>query len=320
MSTTKSPLRLIRVAHALGREVFPEYWHPFAPRKFTVPQLFACLVLKEFLRLDYRKLSALLEDAPSLGAAIGLKSTPHFTTFQKAACRLLRSRHVRRVLDQTVRVAQTTGLLRRRIAQAALDGTGFETRHISAYFVKRRERACKAGYQTTTYTRYPYAEFVCDCRTHLVVAVETGRGPGPDLPYFQPILRQTVGRIPVSELLADAGFDSESAHEFARERGIRAIIPPTRGRPTTNRLRGYWRHRMKQRFPKQKYGQRWQVETVNSMIKRMLDAALRARTYWSQSREIVLRVITLNLMILRRPELFYRAGQNYLLDRVRWFC
>jgi hypothetical protein len=307
VSTTKSPLRLIQVAHALGRDVFPEYWHPFAPRKFTVPQLFACLVLKEFLRLDYRKLSALLEDAPSLGAAIGLKSIPHFTTFQKAAFRLLRSRHVRRVLDQTVRVAQTTGLLRRRIAQAALDGTGFETRHISAYFVKRRERACKAGYQTTTYTRYPYAEFVCDCRTHFVVAVETGRGPGPDLPYFQPILRQTVGRIPVSELLADAGFDSESAHEFARERGIRAIIPPTRGRPTTNRLRGYWRNRMKQRFPKQKYGQRWQVETVNSMIKRMLDAALRARTYWSQSREIVLRVITLNLMILRRTEVFYRA-------------
>ena len=86
-----------------------------------------------------------------------------------------------------------------------------------------------------------------------------------------------------------------------------AIIPPTRGRPTDKPLRGYWRNRMKQRFPKRKYGQRWQVETVNSMIKRLLDAALRARTYWSQSREIVLRVLTLNLMILRRLWVFYRA-------------
>ena len=57
---------------------------------------------------------------------------------------------------------------------------------------------------------------------------------------------------------------------------------------------------MKRWFPKKQYGQRWQVETVNSMIKRLLGAALRARTYWSQSREILLRVLTLNVMILRR--------------------
>jgi hypothetical protein len=61
--------------------VFPTYWHRYAPRKFTVPQLFACLVLKEFLRLDYRKLSALLKDAPSLTEAIGLHEVLHFTTF-----------------------------------------------------------------------------------------------------------------------------------------------------------------------------------------------------------------------------------------------
>ena len=64
---------------------------------------------------------------------------------------------------------------------------------------------------------------------------------------------------------------------------------------------------MKRRFPKKQYGQRWQIETVNSMIKRLLDAALRARTYWSQSREIVLRVLTLNMMILWRIYVFYRA-------------
>jgi hypothetical protein len=34
------------------------------------------------------------------------------------------------------------------------------------------------------------------------------------------------------------------------------------------------------------------------MIKRTLGAALRARKYWSQSRENVLKVLTLNVMIL----------------------
>ena len=215
MSTTKSPIRLLLAAHALGRRTLRKYWHRFAPKTFTVPQLFACLVLKEFLRLDYRKLSALLEDAPSLTAVIALTKVPHYTTFQKAAQRLLLARHAQRILDETVRAAKTTGLLRRRVALAALDGTGFETRHISAYFVKRRERACKTGYQTTTYTRYPYANLVCDCATHFVLAVVTGRGPGSDIPYFQPALRQTVRRTPVAALLADAAFDSESAHQFA---------------------------------------------------------------------------------------------------------
>ena len=298
-TTSKSPKRILQVAHAVGRRQLPEYSHRFSPKKFTLPQLFACLVLKEFLRLDYRKLSALLEDAPSLAAVIGLSSVPHFSTFQKAADRLLLTKHARRLLDETVVAARRVKLLKKRVALAALDGTGFETRHISAYFVKRRERACKTGYQTTTYTRYPYANILCDCRTHFVLGVVTGRGPGPDIPYYEPVLRQASGRIRVGTLLADAGFDSERAHVFARTQcGIRAIIPATRGRPTTKRLRGHWRNKMKQRFPKRKYGQRWQIETVHSMIKRTLGAALRARSYWSQSREIVLKALTLNVMIL----------------------
>jgi hypothetical protein len=297
--TSKSPKRILMVAHAIGQQRLPRYSHRFSPKKFTLPQLFACLVLKEFMRLDYRKLSALLEDTPSWAAAIGLASVPHFSTFQKAADRLLLARHAQRLLDETVQAAQNVGLLKKRVALAAVDGTGFETRHISAYFVKRRERACKTGYQTTTYTRYPYANFVCDCRSHFVLSVVTGRGPGPDDPYFEPALRQAVGRTPVATLLADAGFDSEHAHVFARDEcGVRAIIPATRGRPTTKPLRGHHRNKMKQRFPKKKYGQRWQIETVNSMIKRTLGAALRARKYWSQSREIILKVLTLNVMIL----------------------
>jgi hypothetical protein len=40
-------------------------------------QLFGCLMLKEFLRLDYRTLSTLFEDAPELAALIDLDYVPH---------------------------------------------------------------------------------------------------------------------------------------------------------------------------------------------------------------------------------------------------
>jgi transposase len=309
MSTTsKSPLRVLRAAHRIGERRLRRYWHRFSPRKFTLPQLFACLVLKEFLRLDYRKLAALLEDAPSLSSAIGLVCIPHFTTFQKAARRLLRSQSAGGLLDETIEAAVHCRLMKRPVARAAIDGTGFETRHISAYFVRRRAKGCKTGYQTTTYTRWPAASLVCDCDSHLVLAVITGRGPGPDDPYFQPALAQAVRRSPVKLLLADAGYDSEAAHVFAREQcGTRTLIPATRGRPTPKPLRGYWRNQMRTRFNRRTYGQRWQAETVNSMIKRTMDSSLRARHYPSQSREIVLRVLTHNIMILRPRQAFLQS-------------
>jgi hypothetical protein len=298
-TTSKSPKRILQVAHALGKQRLRTYWHRFSPKKFTLPQLFACLVLKEFLRLDYRKLSALLEDTPSLATAIDLKQVPHFSTFQKAAARLLISRRVQLLLDETVRAATEHRVMKKKVALAAIDGTGFESRHISAYFVKRRARACKTGYQTTTYTRYPSANLLCDCDSHLVLSVATGRGPGPDDPYFRRVVKQAAERVKIAALAADAGYDSEAAHVYAREEcGARTLIPATRGRPTTKPLKGYWRQRMKTRFNHEKYGQRWQVETVNSMIKRLMGSALRARTYWSQSREITLRVLTHNIMIL----------------------
>jgi transposase len=291
---------VLLTAFAVGQASLRAYSHVCSPKKFTQPQLFACLVLKEFMQLDYRKLATLLHDAPSLAAAIELKTVPHFTTFQKAARRLLKSRHAERLLDQSVEQAIERKVVKRKVKLAALDGTGFETRHISAYYVKRRERACKTGYQTTTYTRYPVAEIICDCASHMALGVVTGRGPGPEDKYFRPVLDQARGRTNVNTVLADAGLDSESAHCYARQTcGMRTLIPPTRGRPTEKLPSGRWRRVMATRFNKQKYGQRWQVETLISMIKRMLGSALRARKYWTQNREIVLRVLTHNIMILR---------------------
>lgn len=65
---------------------------------------------------------------------------------------------------------------------------------------------------------------------------------------------------------------------------------------------------MQQAFEKKIYGQRRQVETVFSMIKRNQGEALRSKTYWAQNREMRLKVLTHNItVILLVKELFYRA-------------
>ncbi len=50
------------------------------------------------------------------------------------------------------------------------------------------------------------------------------------------------------------------------------------------------------------------------MIKRTMGSALRARTYWSQAREISLRVLTHNIMILWRKQVFDRADLSPFLQ------
>jgi hypothetical protein len=313
VKTSKSPRRVIKTAYLIGSLALPPYAHLYSPKKFTQPQLFACLALKEFLQLDYRKLVGLLSDSPELCNAIDLAVVPHFTTFQKAARRLLRLPHAERLLGKTIRLAKVTGRIQPRVALAAGDGTGWESHHVSHYFVKRRA-SCSKYWQKTTYNTFPKAGVLCDTASHLILAVVPERGPGPDIKHFRPMLDQGLRQMEIQAAALDAGYDAEHTHEYARsECGVRTLIPALIGRRTNKPPRGYWRRQMAQRLHLTRYTQRWQAETVNSMLKRLMGSALRARSYWSQCRETFLRAITLNVMILRRRKVFYRAGRESLL-------
>jgi hypothetical protein len=50
---TKSPLRLARHALLVGCEALRPYTSKYSPRRYTQPQLFACLALKAFHKTDY---------------------------------------------------------------------------------------------------------------------------------------------------------------------------------------------------------------------------------------------------------------------------
>jgi hypothetical protein len=115
-----------------------------------------------------------------------------------------------------------------------------------------------------------------------------------------PAVAQAATNLPIDRLLADAGYDAEANHRFCRQQlNIRSTIIPVneRGRKK-GELAGHYRNQMKNNFPKRKYRQRWQVESVMSRMKRRLGYALRGRTDESRGTECSLRVLTYNLMIL----------------------
>jgi hypothetical protein len=294
---TKSPVRVARHALAVGSLAARRYAHRFSPKKYTQPQLFACLVLKTFLKTDYRGLTAHLADHSDLRTALGLAAVPHFTTVQKASRRLLAAAVARRLFRATVR----RFLKRRRtVKRVALDSTGLDVGHASRYYIRRRNGTEKA-WQTVAYSRYAKLEAAFDCDTHLLVGALVGRGPRVDTDRFVPLLDATLANVRVGSALADAGYDSEANHVHARQaRGVRSFIPAAIGRPSAKPPAGRYRRQMRQRLDKNYggYGQRWQAEAGFSMFKRRLGTSVAGRSYWSQGRDLLLMAITYNIMLL----------------------
>jgi DDE family transposase len=309
-TTSKSPTSVALTALAAAQQALPRYTHRCSPRKFTQHQLFACLALKNFLRTDYRGVVAHLEDNPSLRDLLALRQVPHFTTLQKASRRLLSQANARRLLDATTRLRWGR---RRRVRRAAIDSTGLDCTCASGYFIRRRVRAGEP-WKTVVYHRFAKLGVVCDTADHFILAYHAGRGPRPDVDEFRPLVADALQRVRLSLIVADAGYDSEANHAFARDgHRLRTVIPPRHGRPTTKPARGRFRRLMQTRFDRKSYRTRSQVETVMSMLKRRQGSYVRGRTYQSQCRDLHLIALTHNIMILTWATVFYRARMSPFL-------
>ena len=195
----------------------------------------------------------------------------------------------------------------------------FESRHVSRHFEQRQRqtaRQARKKQKTDKQKQYdanrrraaknkrlPKLSLAVHAASHLILAAKATTGLGADHAHFPWLLLTAAERMHVETVLADAGYDSEDHHRLARdELGIRSLIPATCGRTAANGPTGHYRRLMRRRFKrgpeKRYYGQRWQAETVNSMIKRNLGSACRARTPTGRKKDMLLRAVTHNLMIL----------------------
>jgi len=122
-------------------------------------------------------------------------------------------------------------------------------------------------------------------------------GPSTDMPYFERLLKHTLHSFQPKTIIADAGYDKELNHVIAKEKDIRTIIPcrayrGNRVPKAPNRLN------MFKHFPRKRYGIRWYIETVMSMLKRNLGPKVFGKTFYSQSRELMLKMLTHNTTIV----------------------
>jgi hypothetical protein len=311
---------VMRMAHAVGCQSLSLYSSRFSRKDFTLPQLFACLTIKDMLKCSYRGIEALLRDSQSWLDEIGMTHAPDHTTLQRAATFLLTELKTDRMLDVSVKWADEAGMLDLAHHPLAIDSTSFDSHHVSRHYERRcqqtrlrmkakdREKGRKSS-RSKTVRGLPKLAIGIATKCHLICSMWTGTGMGSDHPHFEPVVFDAWRRVHNRrfKVLGDAGYDGEPAHQLARQdMGLLSLIPPNSGRPRKDGgpPGGRWRAVMKRLLATTEsrrrcgYTRRWQVETGNSMIKRNQGDALSGRTPKSRQRDMRLRVLTHNMMIL----------------------
>lgn len=320
MESCKSPRRVMRAAFELASEALPDYAHKFSRHDFTLSQLFACLVVREHQKKSYRGTQALLADCPEWLADCGMTKVPDHNTLCRAFRVIVTLKRTNKLLDVMAEWFAEARVLRLARKPLAVDSTHFESRHVSRHYEHRKKQTAKnaeaakppeksgparSSTRSGTVRKLPKATFAVATACHVILAVLVGTGAGSDAPTLAALLTAASRRAPgVKTVVGDAGFDSEHNHRIARDgHGVRAIIPPSIGRPRkdggppTTKFRRQMALRFKRKADRKNYGQRWQVETVNSMIKRNLGSALRATTPTRREKEMLLRAVVHNLML-----------------------
>jgi hypothetical protein len=199
----------------------------------------------------------------------------------------------RKLLRAAFRRARLRGLIGEK-PTAAVDGTGLDSRHTSRHYARRNKS------KRFAMRRYVLLAVACHTESHLLAAAEVRVGPTNESPLFTDLIDEATRHARWDRVLADAAHDAEHNHRLCREdwRIRSTVIPLNRRGHGRKWPKTKYRRQMKRRFHCRKYGQRWQVESAFSRHKRLLGAALRARSHAARERECFLRVLTHNLMLL----------------------
>lgn len=264
-----------RIAYQLTKRTLRRYSHPNSPHTYTQPQVAACTLLVFYLNKSYRDSEELIQASDQICRVLELDTVPDHSTL----CRMYHRLDRRRLLR----------LLRYLVEQQmpsedaiALDSTSFSQSQASSYFRTRR------GEPLCDWYRGAYA---VGTTSQLILAAEADGGRTlNDVRFLNPLKRQSrYAAHTHTVFLADAGFDAHDVDEHD-------LIPPIR---RGHHLRAPERRARADLVSQARldglFGQRWKVETVNSVIKRLFGEAVRSRPRHFKLREPILKAVVYNL-------------------------
>ena len=163
----------------------------------------------------------------------------------------------------------------------AIDATGFDRHRASQHY------ATRTGY---TYQAVKTTALV-DCDTGPILDIHCSMTHPHDTQIGEQVLKRNLDRL--DTLVADKGYDSAKLREYLRDNGVRPVI---KHREFTSLDAAH-----NARIDDDIYHQRPVVESVFHAIKQRFGATLRARTWFGQFRELVLKAAILNITTAISP-------------------
>jgi IS5 family transposase len=268
-------VKVARIAYRVTKRLLRRYSHRHSPHTYTQPQVAACTLLVFYVNKSYRDAEDLLLASDQILRELELSHVPDHSTLCRMYHKLDRRRlfrHLHYLVQQQVGCED----------YVALDATSFSQSQASSYFRTRR------GGQLRDWYRGAYA--VGTASQLILAAASDGGRTLNEVRFLEPLRARASPYGHADTLwLADAGFDAATV-------GSHDLIPPIRRsrslKDPVRRARADW---VSQARLDGLYGQRWKVETVNSVIKRLFGEAVRSRSRCLKRREPILKAVVYNL-------------------------
>jgi transposase len=266
---------MARLAYDLTKVTFPSYAHRNSPKRFTQPQLAACVLMMFYLGISYRDMEEWLLAADKVCEVLELSEVPDHSTLYRMYKRM-RMTHLQTLNERLLHQleVQEDGI--------AIDSTGFSLTEASQHYLNQQ------GKQFRGFVKGFYAVGI---DSQMILAWRYDRGPNSDMHFLNRLRRAAhpFGNPCGWLLLADRAFDGQQArpHDLiAPRRGKKRIVRPDRvyraDLTAMARLDGLM-------------GQRWKCETVFSVIKRLSGDTVRSRITLHQRREVAVKGLVYNL-------------------------
>ena len=270
-------VRVARIAYQLCQRTMPRYSHPKSPHRFTQPQRVACVLLMFYVRKSYRDMEEWLLASEAICEELGLQEVPDHTTLSRAYQRL----GLGWLNQLQFRLLQDLGPKEEAIA---FDTTGFSPTQASLHYLARCGRR---------YERFYKGAYAVGVESQLILAALSGLGPGADTIFLEPLRRKArrYGRSRQWVVLADSGFDGKTVRPAD-------LIPPIRRGGVMKLPKRIARSELVSAARLDGLcGQRWKVETVNSVIKRKFGDEIRSRKPSHRSREPIVKGLIYNIHV-----------------------
>jgi len=247
----------------------PKYNSKFSNKIYDNHQKMIILVFRQKMRMTYRGIVRFFKFSYLARALLNLKRIPNHSTLVKFHKRIKST-----MIDSL--------LCKKEVVISAIDGSGFETSYMSYHYANVWNRQDKRKWR-----RYLKVSIAIDTDSQYILSQKIRIGPRNDHIDFESVMKN----IKCKYVVADKGYDSKSNRYFVL-RKMKAY-PHIPYRKISGR--NYERAGVPLIFNKKIYHQRSKVETVFSVIKRKYGSWILSKSFETQKKELLFRLVAYNI-------------------------